>query len=139
MKPHVSGITLGVADVSRAKKFYNEGLGWPILHEQGPWLSFSLGDGSSTLGVLPMEQLAADAGVGVTADGNAFRGVTLSYVVTKDDRVAEVLDEAERAGGTIVKAAERAQWGGCTGYFADPDGYFWKVAAAPGSDPTAAE
>src|SRR3954454_20487497 len=137
MKPHVSGITLGVADVSRAKKFYNEGLGWPILHEQGPWLSFSLGVRSATLGVLALEQLAADAGVG--ADGNGFRGVTLSYVVSKEDRVAEVLDEAERAGGTIVKAAERAQWGGCTGYFADPDGYFWKVAAAPGGDETAAE
>ncbi len=30
MKPHLSGITLGVEDVERAKRFYSEGLGWPI-------------------------------------------------------------------------------------------------------------
>jgi uncharacterized glyoxalase superfamily protein PhnB len=37
---------------------------------------------------------------------------------------------AERAGGTIVKAAQQAQWGGYFGYFSDCDGYLWKVAAA---------
>jgi predicted enzyme related to lactoylglutathione lyase len=30
MKPHVSGITLEVEDVDGAKRFYSEGLGWPV-------------------------------------------------------------------------------------------------------------
>jgi len=35
MKPHMSGITLGVRDLNRAKQFYTKGLGWTIQHEQG--------------------------------------------------------------------------------------------------------
>ena len=79
--------------------------------------------------------LRGDAGV--PAEGNGFRGVTLSYLVRSEDRVAEVMAEAERAGGKIVKAAERSQWGGASGYFADPDGYLWKVASGTGQQPFA--
>jgi uncharacterized protein len=50
-----------------------------------------------------------------------------------------VLAEAERAGGTIVKLAQRESWGGYFGYFANPDGYLWKVAAGRGDKPIAAE
>jgi predicted enzyme related to lactoylglutathione lyase len=55
MNPHVSGITLGVKDVNRAKQFYSKGLGWPIQQEHGEWVSFSLNNGSSTLGLLPRD------------------------------------------------------------------------------------
>ena len=41
------------------------------------------------------------------------------------------LAEAERAGGTIKRPAGRAEWGGTTGAFADPDGYVWEVAHNP--------
>ena len=127
---HVSVITLGVRDLNRAKKFYSEGLGWPIQQAQGPWVCFSLGDGSSALGLFPWEALAGDAGV--AADGSGFRGITLSYVVRSEGRADAVLAEAERAGGKIAKPAQRAQWGGYFGYFADPDGYLWKVAVGAG-------
>src|SRR5262245_37627104 len=137
MNAHVSVITLGVRDLKRAKQFYHEGLGWPILQEAGPWLAFSLGDGSSVLGLFPWEALAQDAGV--PADGSGFRGVTLSYLVRSNERVDAVMDEAKRAGGTIAKAAQQAQWGGYFGYFADPDGYLWKVASGAGDQPFVAE
>ena len=137
MNPHVSGITLGVRDVARSKQFYNEGLGWPIQYEQGDWVSFSINNGSSVLGLLPWDALAADAGV--AADGGGFPGITLSYIVSSEDRVDAVLAEAERAGGVIAKPAERQQWGGRSGYFTDPDGNLWKVAAGTGEQPSAAE
>jgi len=137
MNPHVSGITLGVRDFNRAKQFYSEGLGWPIQLEQGEWVSFSINNGSSTLGLLPWDALADDAGV--PADGSGFRGFTLSYVVRSEERVDAVLAEAERAGGKIAKSAESQQWGGRSGYFTDPDGYLWKVAAGAGDQPIAAE
>jgi predicted enzyme related to lactoylglutathione lyase len=108
MKPHVSIITLGVSDMNRAKQFYSEGLGWPILQEHGTWVAF------------------------VAADGSGFRGVTLSYIVRSEDRVEGVLAEAKRAGGKIAKTAERQPWGGSRGYLKDPDGYLWKVAAGGG-------
>ncbi|MEX0630574.1 MAG: VOC family protein [Chloroflexota bacterium] len=137
MNQHVSGITLGVKDVNRAKQFYNEGLGWPIQLEQGEWVSFSLNNGTSALGLLPWDALADDAGV--PSEGGGFRGFTLSYVVRSEERVDAVLAEAERAGGKIAKAAESQQWGGRSGYFTDPDGYLWKVAAGAGEQPIAAE
>lgn len=137
MNAHVSIITLGVRDLNRAKQFYSEGLGWPILQEQGPWVCFSLGNGSSALGLFPWEALADDAGV--AADGSGFRGITLSYIVRSEERVDAVLAEAERAGGKIARPAQRAPWGGYFGYFADPDGHLWKVVYAGGQPPWAAE
>jgi len=52
--------------------------------------------------------------------------------VRSPGEVASVLTEAERAGGTIRRPAEVAEWGGITGAFADPDGYVWEVAHNPG-------
>jgi hypothetical protein len=128
MKPNVNGISLAVNDIAEARRFYAEGLGWPVHFEQGDWVSFRLGNGDTIFGLLPRDQLAADAGV--PAEGSGFRGFTLSYFVAGEDEVAEVLAEAERAGGTITKPAERQPWGGASGYFTDPDGYLWKVAAS---------
>jgi predicted enzyme related to lactoylglutathione lyase len=125
MNAHISGIQIGVADLHRAKQFYAEGLGWPVEIDQPYFVSFTPKDGSSALGLYPWAFLASDAGV--APDGSGFRGFAFSYIVRSDDRVDAVLAEAERAGGTIVKPAQRAPWGGYFGYFADPDGYLWKV------------
>jgi catechol 2,3-dioxygenase-like lactoylglutathione lyase family enzyme len=127
MNPHVSVITLGVRDLGRAKQFYGERLGWPVLAEDHNWVCFLLGDGSSALALYPWDALAGDAGV--PAEGSGFRGVTLAYVVRTEARVDDVLAEAERAGGAIVKPGRPASWGGYSGYFADPDGYLWEVAS----------
>jgi catechol 2,3-dioxygenase-like lactoylglutathione lyase family enzyme len=126
MRPHVAVITLGVRDFDRAKRFYAEGLGWSIQQEQGDWVCFSLGDGSSALTLFPWEELATDAAV--AADGSGFRGVTLAYNVHSQQRVDEVLAEAEAAGATITRAPTPTEWGGYSGYFADPEGQLWEVA-----------
>jgi catechol 2,3-dioxygenase-like lactoylglutathione lyase family enzyme len=126
MKPHVAVITLGVRDLARARRFYSEGLGWPIQQEDYNWVCFRLGGGSSALALYPWDALAEDATV--PADGTGFRGVTLSYNVRSEERVDEVLAEAERVGGKVVKRAVHTSWGGYGGYFADTDGYLWEVA-----------
>jgi catechol 2,3-dioxygenase-like lactoylglutathione lyase family enzyme len=126
MNPHVSVITLGVRDLDRAKRFYSEGLGWPIQQEDFNWVCFSLGGGSSALALYPWDALANDARV--SAGGDGFRGVTFAYNVRSGERVDAILAEAERAGGKIMKPAQRASWGGYSGYFADPEGYLWEVA-----------
>ena len=43
-----------------------------------------------------------------------------------------MLAEAELVGGTIVRPAALAEWGGTSGAFADPEGYVWEVAHNPG-------
>jgi hypothetical protein len=54
VNPHIAIIGLGVRDFDRAKQFYSEGLGGPIQQEQGEWICFSLGDGSSALTLYPL-------------------------------------------------------------------------------------
>jgi catechol 2,3-dioxygenase-like lactoylglutathione lyase family enzyme len=117
-----------VKDLARAKEFYGTRLGWPVRDEDENWVCYSLGDGSSALALYPWDELADDAGV--PAEGSGFRGVTLAYIVRSEDRVDALLAEAEAAGGTIVRAARPAGWGGYSGYFADPEGYLWEVAKA---------
>jgi uncharacterized protein len=126
VNPEINAILIGVKDMDRSRKFYAEGLGCPIENDYPQYKSFKLGNGSPTLGLYPREALAADAGV--SPEGSGFSGVTLHYIVTSSERVHEVLAQAERAGAKIVKPAQKAQWG-YFGYFADPDGYLWKVAA----------
>ena len=126
MNPHVSVITLGVRDLDRARRFYGEQLGWPIHQEDDNWACYELEGGATALALYPWDELAEDAGV--PAEGNGFRGVTFAYNVHSEQRVDEVLAEAERAGGAIVHPPRKREWGGYSGYFADPEGYLWEVA-----------
>jgi predicted enzyme related to lactoylglutathione lyase len=129
MKPHVSGITLGVEDVERAKRFYSEGLGWPVEMGTPGYVAFSINNGTAAFGLLSREALAAANSV--SAEGSGFGGIVLSYVVSSNDRVDEILAQAEAAGGTVVEPA-REKWGSYGGSFADPDGYPWNVAVGAG-------
>ena len=137
MKPHASAVALGVSDVERSKAFYAEGLGWPMDQEAPGWIRFPINDGACAIGMKSTEALANDAGV--PADRSGFTGVSFSYACGSNERVDAVMDEAEKAGGTIVKPADQSKWGGYNGYFADPDGYLWQVVNAGGPDPLAAE
>lgn len=130
MTVQISAVVLGARDLNLAKRFYSEGLGCPIKQDQGGYVALDLGDGSPALALYTRGALADDAGV--AADGSGFSGVTLNYIVPSTERVDEVLAQAERAGGKLVKPAERAKWGGYFGYFADPDGHLWKVVSAAG-------
>jgi catechol 2,3-dioxygenase-like lactoylglutathione lyase family enzyme len=126
VKPHISIISLGVRNFNRAKQFYTEGLGWPIQQEQDEWVCFSLGEGSSALTLYSWDNTASEAGV--PAEGSGFRGTVFAYNVRSEERVDEVMAEAERAGGTITKPPASTAWGGYSGYFTDPEGYIWEVA-----------
>jgi uncharacterized protein len=128
LQPNV--ITLGVTDLDEAKRFYTEGLGLPILQDEGQFVRLGLGDGSSTLALYSRGALAHDAGV--PADGAGFRGVTLSYITDSADHVDARLAKARAAGGRPVKPAKRQLWGGYSGTVADPDGHMWKVTSAKG-------
>ena len=71
-------------------------------------------------------------GLWTALGGHGAPGIELAHNVRSPEEVSEVLVEAERAGGTIKRPAGRAEWGGTTGAFADPDGYVWEVAHNPG-------
>jgi uncharacterized protein len=123
----VTAILLGVEDLARSRKFYGEGLGCPIDQDHSGFVSFTLGEGSSSLALYPREAAAQDAGV--SPEGSGFRGVSFHYIVPSRETVDEVINNAAAAGGEAVKPAAASQWGGYFGYFSDPDGYLWKVAS----------
>lgn len=128
MEPRITIITLGVADVSRSIRFYRDGLGFTTSAKEGDPIAFFATAGVR-LAVYPLEKLAEDIGPGVHP-AKGFGGITIAHNVRKKEQVAEVLALAERAGGTIVKPAQDVFWGGHSGYFSDPDGYYWEVAWA---------
>ena len=119
-------IMLGVQDVDRAKRFYVDGLGCKIDQDYRGFVRCSMGEGSSMLGLYGWEAAAQDAGV--SAEGSGFRGVSLHHITDSREAVDEIMRAAVAAGGTAVKPAAAAQWGGYFGYFSDPDGHLWKVA-----------
>jgi uncharacterized protein len=122
----VTAIMIGVQDLGRSKKFYGEGLGCTIDQDYPNFVSFNLGEGSSSLALYEREAAAKDAGV--SPEGSGFRGVSFHYIVPSSEAVDEVMGRAVAAGGGVVRKAAAAQWG-YFGYFSDPDGYLWKVAA----------
>jgi catechol 2,3-dioxygenase-like lactoylglutathione lyase family enzyme len=123
----VTAIMLGVQDLARAKRFYEEGLGCTIDQDHRNLVSFNMGEGSSSLALYQWEAAAQDAGV--SAEGSGFRGVSFHFVVPSREAVDEVMGTAVAAGGGVVKEAAAARWGGYFGYFSDPDGHLWKVAS----------
>ena len=127
MKPRINMITLGVRDMDRAVQFYENGLGLPRMPFEGGAVFFTLN--GSWLSLYPWDALAGDAAV--ASDGTGFRGVTLAYVVSRKEEVKDILDQAVKSGGRLVKPAQDVFWGGHSGYFADPDGHLWEVAWNP--------
>ncbi|HET9719276.1 MAG TPA: VOC family protein [Solirubrobacteraceae bacterium] len=118
MEQRISVVTLGVADLGRARRFY-EALGWAGARQPDGEVCFFQAGGMV---------LALWTALG----GHGAPGIELAHNVRSAEQVGEVLAEAERAGGTIRRAAGLADWGGTTGAFADPDGYVWEVAHNPG-------
>jgi catechol 2,3-dioxygenase-like lactoylglutathione lyase family enzyme len=127
MEARLSFVTLGVRDLPRAAAFYQDVLGLPRISTPPEVAFFELG--KTWLSLYPRDLLAADAGV--DAAGSGFSGVTLAHNVRSAEDVDALLAHVERNGGRIVRRGARADWGGYTGYFADPDGFLWEVAWNP--------
>lgn len=126
MEQRVSLITLGVDDLARAREFYEDGLGWTpsdapegVVFYQLPGIALAL---------FGRDDLAEDAHHPV--DGR-FSGITIAINQRSEADVDAVLAQAQAAGATILKPAEKVFWGGYSGYFADPDGHVWEVALNP--------
>ena len=127
MEPRLSLVTLGVADMTRARSFY-EALGFVASTDSQPSVTF-LSAGGVVLGLFGRQALAGDAGVADSPPG--FAGIALAHNCRSEADVEKVLAEAVAAGGRLVKPAQKVFWGGYSGYFADPDGHLWEVAYNP--------
>ncbi len=127
MEQRMSLVTLGVADLRRARRFYESGLGWKPGFASDDVVFYETG--GPIIALWSRRDLAADAQI--EDDESTFGGIALAHNVRARADVDAVLAEAAAAGAAILKSAEDTPWGGYSGYFADLDGHVWEVAWNP--------
>ncbi|MEJ2448782.1 MAG: VOC family protein [Anaerolineales bacterium] len=129
MEARISIIALGVQDLERSFRFYHEGLGFPTDSKLTDGVIFFQTSGTR-LELYPLDKLAEEISPGMSGERSGFPGITLAHNTKTRAEVDQLLRLAERAGGKIVKPGQDMFWGGYSGYFTDPDGYYWEVAWA---------
>jgi uncharacterized protein len=117
VEQRISLVTLGVTDLARARAFY-EALGWGGAQQPDNEVAFFQAGGMVF-------------GLWCALGGHGAPGIELAQNVRSPKAVDALLADAERAGATIIRQAARADWGGYSGAFADPDGYVWEIAHNP--------
>jgi catechol 2,3-dioxygenase-like lactoylglutathione lyase family enzyme len=134
MDPRITVLTLGVADLERAVRFYRDGLGFltegivGTEFENGAVSFFPLQSGL-TLALWSRKNIAADSGTSEQpASSTEF---TIGHNVKSASAVDEVMNRAASAGALIVKHPQPTFYGGYAGYFQDPDGHLWEVVYNP--------
>jgi len=129
--PRLTVITLGVSDMRASIAFY-EALGFARkLGATGEAVAF-FDTGGPVIGLFPWNQLARDATLPDHPRPKTFRGTTLAWNCGSAEEVDEVLDFAISKGASLLKPAHKTDYGGYSGYFADPDDHPWEVVVAPG-------
>jgi hypothetical protein len=127
----INTICLGVSSMERSIRFYKDGLGFATFETSYEPAVIFFYNGGSKLELYPLDLLALDINENEPPAGKGFSGITLGYNAKSEKEVDEVIERARRAGAVIVKAPQKAFWGGYHAYFADPDGYYWEVAYGP--------
>ncbi len=129
-------MTLGVKDLARSVRFYEE-LGLKRkMRATGDQIAFFEAGIRHRL-LFRWDELAADAMIASQPRPAAFRGMTLACNCRSEAEVDAVLAHAISVGATLLKPAQKTDYGGYCGYFADPDGHLWEAVIASGLMPDA--
>jgi catechol 2,3-dioxygenase-like lactoylglutathione lyase family enzyme len=134
LKPRITLLTLGVDDLERSVRFYRDGLGLKTdgivgkEFEHGAVAFFDLQNGLK-LALWPRRSIAHDTGI--DARSPSATEFTIGHNVSSKAEVDDVMEQAARAGATVVVAPHDTFWGGYAGYFQDPDQHLWEVAWNP--------
>lgn len=128
MTPRINFVTLGVADIARARDFY-ERLGLKASSASNADVAFFDANGV-VLAVFGYQALADDAHIEASPP-QPYRGTALAWNAASEAEVDAIVDHVVSCGATLVKKPVKVFWGGYSGYFADPDGHLWEVAYNP--------
>ena len=130
MDPRLSFVTLIVSDLRASRHFYIDGLGWPVEFEQeGDVVMVRVAD---KLILSLWQEDKAEGELGPIGRAPGALPFTLAHNVGTEQEVDQVIAEARAAGATVASEPVKREWGGYSGYFADPDGFRWEVACNPG-------
>lgn len=125
-------VCLGVRDIVRSLAFY-KALGFRTSESAAaPPIVFFDNQGTK-LELFPLAELAADIGGDSPPplSPGGFSGITLACNFASAEEVDELMARAAALGARIAKTPQPTEWGGYSGYFQDPDGYYWEVAYGP--------
>jgi catechol 2,3-dioxygenase-like lactoylglutathione lyase family enzyme len=124
-------ICLGVRDIVKSRAFYKDVLGFSTPNgEESPQVVFFDNQGTK-LELYPLDRLAEDIDEkNPPRTGGGFGGMTLAYNAKSRAEVDEIFRKLEARGVKIAKQPQEVFWGGYSGYFQDPDGYYWEVGYA---------
>src|SRR5207244_3773302 len=117
MEPRVSLITLGVADLSASRAFYEQ-LGWQG-QETEETVFFQAG--AMVVVLWGRAKLAADAQL-PDLELPGFRGVALAHNVRSEQEGDQIIAAAEQAGATVTRPAGPTFSGGYAAAFTGPAG-----------------
>ena len=127
MEQRLTFITIGAKNLDSLKNFYIQKFKWtPMKDDQG--IVFFKMNGF-ILSLYPSDELAKDANT--SSEKAAFRNVTLAINFRSEKEVDEVFAELKSRGVKIVKPAQKAFWGGYSGYVTDSEGNLWEIAYNP--------
>jgi predicted lactoylglutathione lyase len=126
MEQRISLVTLGVADVDRAKAFYEQ-LGW---RGQEVEQTVFFQSGGIALVLWGRDKLAEDCGL-TDHSAPGFNGVALAQNVRSRGEVDEIIAAALTAGATVSRSPAETFYGGYAGVFVDLDGHAWEIAHNP--------
>src|SRR4030088_1291800 len=115
-------ITLGVSNMRASIAFY-EALGFMRKFQATGEVVAFFDTGGTAIGLFPWDQLAQDATLPEWPRPQAVRGMTLAWNCSSREEVDAVLDFAIAKGASLLKAARETDYGGYSGYFADPDNH----------------
>lgn len=132
MEQRLSIVTLGVQDLKQAEDFYINIFGWTKSETSNDNITFIHLNGMF-LSLYTAKELAKDANITINTSlgKETFKGSTLAYCAQSEKEVDTLFTHFKQNNVTVVKEAEKAFWGGYSGYISDPDGHLWEIAYNP--------
>ena len=119
-------MTLGARDLVSLRSFYAR-WGWTETDDANEgWSAFDVG--GWLLSLYPIDSLGDEAAPGAPRPEAGWNGVTLAINVQSEAELVGIFDAAVAAGAELVAPVTRREWGGMSGYVADPEGHRWELA-----------
>ncbi len=128
MPARLNILTLGVRDLPKVRAFY-EALGWESRSEGDEFARFQTG--GATLALFSLDLLAGEANMQPSESTGRFLGFTCAVLVEEEAMIDEAIEKVREAGGRMLAEPVAREWGGRSGYFADPEGNVWELAWLP--------
>jgi predicted lactoylglutathione lyase len=127
MDQRLTFITIGVKDFNLMSDFYKVKFEWTPVREMENVIFFKLN--GIILALFPEHALAADAHIPVS--GSGWKRFSLSINFSSEEEVNHNVEKLQRKGVNLVKAPEKAFWGGYTAYVEDAEFNLWELAYNP--------